>query len=382
MEAVVVHSGFDGLRFTVQTDISLDFRATLADAKAKAIETNSDCVMDIGGMQLAVRRNGGSAFSSHTGEYGAEWYFLDPENRPPNNPGITVDFRAFLLATGGLRAAQEHFETCMAAFGIRYVNTQLRVSRVDFAIDILAPWFEPDREALVVPPGTRIREYTGADETETHSTGARVTGLRAGAVGNRQLVIYDKRAEIIAKGKMGWLKIWDATLAKLGKPPLDLKNRDQSQIWRFELRMGSKQLRNKWEIRDWVDLDAIIGDAFSDFCERIRYCIPTEDSNRARWSFHELWRVVVEVISKDLRELRSGVVPEEVKTANREEHQHTLDALILGLLVSRAATEGIEAENFDLFVDRHVTVLKELSHGHPTTIEDRLAKSEGKYRFR
>lgn len=29
-----------------------------------------------------------------------------------------------------------------------------------------------------MPPATRVRELTGIDETETHSTGARVTGLR------------------------------------------------------------------------------------------------------------------------------------------------------------------------------------------------------------
>lgn len=148
-----------------------DFRAALADAKIQAIKTNSDSVLELNGLQLAVRRNGGSAFSTHTGEYGAEWYFLDPENRAPNNPGVTVDFRAFLLATGGLEAPQQHFDTCMTDFGIRYTEAQLRVSRVDFAVDILAPWFEPNREALVVPPGTHIQEYTDL-ETETHSIGA------------------------------------------------------------------------------------------------------------------------------------------------------------------------------------------------------------------
>ena len=149
MNVDILHSGFDGLKFTVQADIPPDFRTALSRAKAQATKSNCDCVMEMGGFQIAVRRSGGSAFSAHTGEYGAEWYFLDPENRPPNLPGITVDFRAFLLATGGLEAAQAHFERHMEAFGIRYVETQLRVSRVDFAIDLLAPWFEPDREALV-----------------------------------------------------------------------------------------------------------------------------------------------------------------------------------------------------------------------------------------
>lgn len=43
---------------------------------------------------LAVRNSGGSAFSAHTCDHEAEWYFLDPENRPANYPGVTVDFRA------------------------------------------------------------------------------------------------------------------------------------------------------------------------------------------------------------------------------------------------------------------------------------------------
>lgn len=378
----VLHSGFDGLRFTVQADIPPAFRAALADAKAQAIQSNADSILTLPGLDLAVRRSGGSAFSAHTGEYGAEWYFLDPENRPANNPGVTVDFRAFLLATGGLKAARDHFETCMAAFGIRHAETQLRVARVDFAMDILAPWFEPDREALVVPPGTHVAEYTTPDETETHSIGARVAGLRAGAVANRQLAIYDKRAEVIAKGKMGWLTIWNATLAQAGLPPLDLTDRHQSQVWRFELRMGSKQLRNRWEMRSWADLDALIGDAFAEFTQRIRYCAPTHDRNRARWPTHELWDKVAEVIAADLGTMRSGVVPDEVKDANRAEHMRMLDAQILGLLVSRAAADGIVPDGFDGFVKAHLLALRDASRDHPLPIAERLAKSAGRYRFR
>lgn len=378
----VVHSGFDGLKFTLQTDIPPEFREALFAAKAEAIRSNADCALSLNGIDLAVRRSGGAAFSAHTGEYGAEWYFLDPENRPKNNPGITVDFRAFLLATGGLRAAQDHFTDCMDAFGIRYTEAQLRVSRVDFAVDILAPWFEPDREALVVPPGTRVAEYTAPDETETHSIGARVSGLRAGAVANRQLAIYDKRAEVLAKGKAGWPAIWNAALAKAGLPPLDLTDRAQSQVWRFEMRMGSSQLRGRWEMRSWADLDAMIGDAFTEFLTRIRYTCPTADSNRARWPTHELWDVVASVVATDLADMRSGVVPDEVKEANRAEHMRMLDGMILGLLVSRAAAGGVRVEGFDGFVRAHLLALRDASKAHPVPVAERLAKAEGRYRFR
>jgi hypothetical protein len=233
MNAEILHAGFDGLKFSVMADIPPALRATLFAAKAEATRTNAQVTVELGGIPLAVRRSGGMAFSAHTGEYGAEWYFLDPENRPANNPGVTVDLRAFLLATGGLDAAEKHFRDCMTAFGIAYTEDLLRVSRVDVAVDILAPWFEPDRNALVVPPGTGVREFTGVDETETHSTGARVTGLRAGAIANRQLVIYDKRQEIMQQQKLGWLPIWNAALTDLGLPPLNLADRDVSQVWRF-----------------------------------------------------------------------------------------------------------------------------------------------------
>ena len=93
----------------------------------------------------------------------------------------------------------------MDAFEIKYVETQLRITRADFAVDFLAPWFEPNRECLILPPGTKTTEYTGGDETETVSNGCLAwVGLRAGAIANRQLAIYDKpRPEVIQTNKMG-----------------------------------------------------------------------------------------------------------------------------------------------------------------------------------
>ena len=203
MDGMILHSGFDALKFTIDTDIPLMLRAKLADAKEQAKQTFSDCLIDFGPVALSVTKKGARGFTAHTGDHGAYWLFQDPEDRIPNNPGITVDFRAFGLATGGLEGAEQHFRDCMEAFGIKYVETQLRVARADFAVDFLAPWFEPDREASVVPPGTKVTEYTGVDETATIASGSRVVGLRAGAVANRQLAIYDKRAEVIQQKKMG-----------------------------------------------------------------------------------------------------------------------------------------------------------------------------------
>jgi len=381
MEAVIVHSGFDGLKFTIQTEISPELREKLASAKAYAKETFSDCLLNFGSVILSASGKGGRGFTTHTGDLGAVWLFQDPDDRIPNNPGITVDFRAFGLATSGLEGAEQHFRECMEAFEIKYVKTQLRITRADFAVDFLAPWFEPNRDCLIVPPGTKTTEYTGVDETETVSSGSRVVGLRAGAIANRQLAIYDKRAEVIQKNKLGWLTIWNAALKAQGKPPLDLKDRNTSQVWRFELRLGSKQLRNKFEMRSWQDVRDTIGDAFTDSLRRIRYCIPSPDANRARWPTHALWRQFESVIGDDLQNNHAGVLPNDVINANKIAKMRELDALLSGLFITRAAIADVNGDAFDEFMERHVETLLLLIGEHPASIEERIAKARGRYRL-
>lgn len=270
----------------------------------------------------------------------------------------------------------------MSAFGIPCVETQLRVARADFAVDVLAPWFEPDREALVVPPGTKVTEYTGVAETATVASGARVVGLRAGAISNRQLAIYDKRTEVMQTNKMGWLTIWNAALEAQGIPPLDLNDRDASQVWRFEMRLGSKQLRNRFEMRSWQDVHDIVGDAFSDAMRRMRYRIPTIDSNRARWLIHGIWRQFEAVVDNDLMQNCAGVLPSDVIQANRAAKMRELDAQLGGLFVTRAAISDVNAKEFADFMENHVEALIRQTQEHPIAIEEPLAKAKAKYQLR
>jgi len=381
MDVDILHSGFDGLRFTIQTDIPPALREKLAAAKEHAKQTFGEALLQFGSVLLFVSNKGGRGFTASTGDLGAIWLFQDPEDRIPNNPGITVDFRAFGLTTGGLDGAEKYFRECMEAFEIKYVETQLRVTRVDFAVDFLAPWFEPNRESLIVPPGTKVTEYADEHFTETVSNGSRVVGLRAGAIANRQIAIYDKRAEVIQKKKMGWLTIWNAALEEKGKPPIDLTDRMTSQVWRFEMRLGSKQQRNRFEMRSWQDVRDTIGDAFADSLKRMRYCIPIADPNRSRWPTHELWRQFDDVISNDLLQNRAGVLPNDVIFANRVAKMRELDALLSGIFVTRAAISDITANGFDEFMENHIEALKLLVSEHLIPVEERITKARGKYRL-
>ncbi|PCJ91184.1 MAG: hypothetical protein COA50_16790 [Flavobacteriaceae bacterium] len=381
MNVDILHSGFDGLKFTIQTDIPPALRETLASAKEHAKQTYGDCLVQFGSLHLFVTNKGARGFTAHTDDLGAVWLFQDPEDRIPNNPGITVDFRAFGLATGGLEGAEKHFREYMEAFDIRYVETQLRVTRADFAVDFLAPWFEPDRNHLIVPPGTKVTEYADEHFTETVSCGSRVLGLRAGAIANRQIAIYDKRAEVIKSKKMGWLTIWNAALKAKGKPPIDLTDRMTSQVWRFEMRLGSKQLRNRFEMRSWQDVHDIVGDAFADSLTRMRYCIPITDPNRARWPTHELWRQFSKVVNNDLLQNREGVLPSSVIFANRAAKMRELDTLLSGIFITRAAISDVTADGFEEFMGNHVEELKTSVRNHLVPVEERIAKARGRYRL-
>lgn len=121
--------------------------------------------------------------------------------------------------------------------------------------------------------------------------------------------------------------------------------------------MGRKQLRDRFEIRGWDDMNSMIGDAYTDFCERMRYCIPTADHNRARWPTHELWRAVTQTIEIDLHENIAGVLPRDVKDANCDAHMRMLDRQLLGLFISRAAASGVTAGAFSDFMESHVNAL-------------------------
>ena len=108
------------------------------------------------------------------------------------------------------------------------------------------------------------------------------------------------------------------------------------QVWRFETRLGSKQPRNRFEMRNWQDIQNTIGDAFTDTLSRIRYCHPSPDSNRMA----------------KMREL---------------------DAQLSGLFITRAAVSGVSVNDFNEFMEGHVEALMRMIKEHGVSVEERIA---------
>jgi hypothetical protein len=97
---------------------------------------------------------------------------------------------------------------------------------------------------------------------------------------------------------------------------------------------------------------------------------------------HEIWSHLKLMAETSLATHRSGVIPEAVRQVNRAEHMRMTDQNITGNLITRAVASGVKAENFWGFARSHIEELKRLSERHAHTLDERFAKTEGRYKFR
>ncbi len=219
---------------------------------------------------------------------------------------------------------------------------------------------------------------------------------------NRQVIIYDKRAQIIATNKPHWWDIWNHTFRaiKHEKPPyitlhrdqaspmytipyeLDPSDPDQSRVWRVELRAGKTLLKETWGIRTWADLFDKLGDLFRHTGEVIRYTDPAStDPNRARWSNHILWETACAEMNDDLTEMRSGVDPNPLKEVHREQHIATIFRNVLGCSITLAALEGKEPADLPDFFEATAQKMKDAVQSDPAKTERQLREAKERYVF-
>jgi hypothetical protein len=165
----------------------------------------------------------------------------------------------------------------------------------------------------------------------------------------RQVIVYDKRAEVITKHKVGWWEIWNAARSRLQLPPLDAADSAESRVWRVELRAGKHHLKDRWNIRTWPDLHDRFGDMIAAAIRAIRHAQPTTDSNRSRWPESGLWRKVREESEADLFEMRNWANPDLVKRVQKDAHDRLLAGQMAGLLTTRAALRGVSAADLCSF---------------------------------
>ena len=289
----------------------------------------------------------GYAYMVSTGIYGATWFFKKPNARDPW--GVRVSCNSFNLAINGLGRTRAGLHRVLDFLGIAVPPDGVSLSRIDYALDFLAPSFILNPHQFVMHSNANRADHVEQPEISINGRSGRVTSVTVGKMPGRQVIVYDKRAEVIAKHKVGWWEIWNAARQRSGALPLDWENPAESRIWRVELRAGKRQLKDNWSLRTWVDLDNRLGDLFAATLDAIRYTQPTDDTNRSRWPDSALWTQVRHGVDADLFEMRNYASADLIKHVQLDAHDRLLENQMKGLLISRAALRNLSVDQLAPF---------------------------------
>jgi hypothetical protein len=215
------------------------------------------------------------------------------------------------------------------------------VNRVDFAMDFRTSGFQLALDQFVAHPHTKIRPYwgTGCAITDHNQPAAVVRGrqlesVTVGKMPGRQIIVYDKRREAIERQKLFWFPVWGIA-----------RSDTNSQIWRVEVRAGKKELKDRWNLRQYADVTAAIGDLCLQALHDVRYTADVQsDTNVTRQRLHALWEAALVVCGYKLAEFRSGLLPGQIVEIERELAADRYSALTIGNAIGYGVARGLSDE--------------------------------------
>lgn len=378
----IVYRGFDGLDVAFKAKIPTALAVELESAKEFSAEQRQETLITFGGVRMKVAdtgAKGGYAFRCDTGKLGAIWFFKKPNKNDPW--GIRVSVKSLPLAVHGLGWVRNYLYETLHSLGIATTDHGVSVSRIDYAIDILAPEFVLDANNFVMHARCNRKKHDEITEISENGHSGRTTSVTIGKNPGRQIIIYDKREEVISKRKVEWTELWNQNRRKQGLSELDFNNPSESRIWRVELRAYKRHLKNTWGVTLWSELDDKLGDVYAKMVADIRYADPISDTNRARWPNAQIWKIACKEIKEDLFEMRSGADPDRIKEVIRDEQRRVLQVQKLGLGISLAALDGIAPEDFEAHLEEAAHISFTLSKSNKVPIEERIANARSKYIF-
>ncbi|WP_300030588.1 hypothetical protein [uncultured Roseobacter sp.] len=388
----VLHRGFDTIALSVKAHITDTLLEALKADKARAEEERRDVQFDYGGFTFLLKPHGGAGYSFllSGGNSGANWSIKTPNAKDPW--GIRVSVGSFFLATEGLGAVREHLDAVLASWGIRYREEDVSIARADVCVDILAQGFRLNPDHFVMHSSCRRRDHLTADDIAVNGRSSRVTSVTVGGPANRQIIVYDKTTEIMARAKPYWWDIWYDTLrrnADADPATVDLlrygtlrRNIGPNRVWRVEVRAGKNLLKDRWHIRTWSDFYARFGDVISEAFEVVRYCAPSDrDTNRARWPAHPIWALARTEMNSDLEEMSEGTDPEPLKEVVREDHIALIYRNVLGSCITLAALEGQPLTALSDFITGLAEKMQYSTKADPARTARQLNEASERYVF-
>ncbi len=346
----LLYSGFDTLYVAFQGALPEKARRLLRKAKARAADEGQAALIAIGPgkVDMHVQENGsrgGYAFVCDTGSLGETWLFKDNGDANQWNIFVNVDAKS-LLAAGYHETRRRLFQT-LQEIDCRVITHA--INRIDYAMDFLAPDFEPNLDLFVTPPGTTVKPHWADGDGQARASAVfanrRIQSVTVGSSKLRQVIIYDKRRDSLDKRKLFWFKQWD----------IDPKDRSKA-VWRVELRAGKQELKGRFRIATFDDLEAAIGDVYKIMAEQIRYVAEDQtDTNVTRQELHPLWRKVCEHVQFAMADKQSGLTRDQIKEIERDEAIDNATTMITAYAINMGIATGLSDEKIDEDLQKLVT---------------------------
>jgi len=327
MDFEVLHSGFDKLEVSFNGALPAKLRAALEAAKQRAGSNVEPEHINLKGVDCWVKETGargGYAYVFSTAEDREMWAIKD--NEDPENWNLRCVVSSVALAVDGWHAVRDRLLLQLKAWGAK--TTEISISRVDYAVDFIAPDFRLMPERLICHSHATVGGYPDQgepDEMAVHWKNRQVTSLTVGKMPGRQVQIYDKAREVRSTGKGQWHEIW-------GRCPL--KN---ETVWRIEVRAGKEHL-GRAGIKSFDDVEEKIGSLFQIAMEKVRLAATSDFDNATRAATDPVWVRVREIVRDALEDSQGAVTFERIVEGRREEIADTYRKQIIGCALGYAVT--------------------------------------------
>lgn len=371
----IIHSGFDTIVFAIQGALSAQSLEHLAAAKIYTTAKQQEAPIQLGICTVPMNlmhhgQTGGYAYVLNTGSLGALLSFKDNLDRKGWNGFVKI--RAQALAVYGWRKCIADALQILQDIG--FYTLSVSMNRVDYCMDFLNMGIELNPNHFVaharVTKQTHYQKPQPLDK-QSISRSDRVESITLGKMPGRQVIIYDKRAEAIAKKNPFWFRLWD----------IDRKDITQT-IHRVELRAGKKEL-DKYRIKARADFETRIGDIMNKTVRAVRYVVPcASDTNVSRYPNHSLWDCVTDHVQTQLLEHTSRIEPDTVLEVIREEKTREFMQQIIGNIPGLCVCLRVDYGDIPIIVPKLIdNALQAALSKNPDKFSKTYIRAKDKYRF-
>jgi len=338
----VLWHGFDRLDLAIKAIIPQALLASLQTLRERAEQANERqrTYLGPGKLDSWVEQHGmkgGYRYQIDTGPIG--FRLSIKANSDPSQWNIFVTASNGALLTGSFDGTVDQLFDELDKLGLEPQDES--VNRVDYAVDVLLDEITLDPGLLVVPPGTKTKEYREpphgrADhsrkaEYRSVMKGGRVQSLTCGSMPGRQVILYDKLADVVQKQKFHMFDVWG----------MDPRKTNQN-VLRIEARAGKRELKERWALSSLRNVRDSIGDVFMAAMDDFRLLAPGQiDSNFARHASHKAWAMAQDTMAKGVQWAVSGLTRGQLVKRERDKVSAHATQNLIAHAVRKAAASAV-----------------------------------------